>query len=306
VAVRRRLPMRLATLLASLCVLSDAATLVRKRDVLGVPVLGASPPPSTTNSTAGTDSPGSKKEEKSDASMTPLWVGLPRRKQNRQSGLLSPEQRELAEFLRQRGFDRYATVEYVMKLHSEVSVDSLADIAKIFETDDYRSVGMAIRDAATIQRAAILELLKRFLASVPPLGDAPMGVYEKYAQTLAYAGYQEVEDVADLDEEDAPEFGMTAADVVHLVKYANAEESRTAISRLLSKHRAANGMLAYGSLAEVSDITDAFVKAGVTTIERLGRLQKPVPGIDDATLRDLQHDPVVVNELSRLRYRSEL
>jgi len=34
------------------------------------------------------------------------------------------------------------------------------------------------------------------------------------------------------------------------------------ISRLLSKHRAANGMLAYGSLAEVSDITNAFVKAG--------------------------------------------
>ena len=72
-----------------------------------------------------------------------------------------------------------------------------------------------------IQKLARREMLKRFLASVPLPSGASADLFSQHLEALITAGYDEPDDVADLEEDEAERMGISLEHVKILVAYAD-------------------------------------------------------------------------------------
>merc|ERR1719329_1218159 len=63
------------------------------------------------------------------------------------------DQAELIEFLREIGFGKYASNEYIEKLDDELAYDSIEDMTHLVADDEYSEIGMDREDALQIQKA---------------------------------------------------------------------------------------------------------------------------------------------------------
>lgn len=205
------------------------------------------------------------------------------------------EQAELIDFLRVNGFGKYAGKEFIEKLDDELAYDSIEDMTHLVADDDYNEIGMPRDDAMQIQKLARREMLKRFLASVPlPQGEA-VGLYGKHLDALITAGYDEPDDVADLEEDEAERMGISLDHVKILVNYAEEYETRLLLHVILTTLVDANGQTPYSSEAVWRPIVDALVKAGVRSLADVAQLTSAdVSGFSTEDLVALQNDPRVL------------
>lgn len=161
--------------------------------------------------------------------------------------------------------------------------------------DDYTEIDMPREDALQIQKLARREMLKRFLASVPLPEGGPPGLFDKHLEALITAGYDEPDDVADLEEDEAERMGITLDHAKILVGYAEEYETRLLLHIILTTHVDASGGTIFSSEAVWRPIVDALVKAGARTLEDVAQLTSAdVPGIDTEHLVALQNDPRVI------------
>merc|ERR1711988_1899373 len=204
------------------------------------------------------------------------------------------EQAELVEFLRANGFGKYASKDYIARLDDELAYDSIEDMTHLVADDDYTEIDMPREDALQIQKLARREMLKRFLASVPLPEGGPPGLFDKHLEALIAAGYDEPDDVADLEEDEAERMGITLDHAKILTKYAEEYESRLLLHIIVTTLTNAAGATPYSSEAAWRPLVDALVKAGVRSLSDLVQLTSAgVPGIATEDLVALQNDPRV-------------
>jgi len=210
------------------------------------------------------------------------------------SAFADAELAELIDFLRSNGFGKYASKDYIEKLDDELAYDSIEDMTHLVADDDYREIDMSFDDAMQIQKLARREMLKRFLASVPlPAGEAP-GLFGKHLDALMAAGYDEPDDVADLEEDEAERMGITLDHVKVLVNYAEEYETRLLLHVILTTLVDANGRTPYAAEAAWRPVVDSLVKAGVRSLTDVAQLASAdVAGLATADLVALQADPRV-------------
>lgn len=142
------------------------------------------------------------------------------------SSLADAEQAELIEFLRANGFGKYAGKDFIEKLDEELAYDSIEDMTTLVADDDYKEIGMPHDDAVQIQKLARREMLKRFLASVPVPKGEESGLFSQHHESLITAGYDEPDDVADLEEDEAERMGISLEHAKILTTYAEEYEAR--------------------------------------------------------------------------------
>lgn len=206
------------------------------------------------------------------------------------------EQAELAEWLTGLGYAKYASKEFIGKLDEELAADSISDMVDLMDDDEYAEVGMRKEDAEAISKAATREMLKRFLASVPAAPGSPAGTYAPYLDKLLAANYDDPDDIADLEEDEGVQIGLTSEQVAHLVTWADEFEGRETLRFLLTTYRPPDaGPNPFAADAVWKPMMESLVKAGVRSIVDLGRLSAAdVPAVKAEDMAKLLSDPRVV------------
>jgi len=199
------------------------------------------------------------------------------------------DQKELIAFLKAEGFGKYATKEYIAKMDDVLAHDSIEDMTHLVADDEYSEIGMEREDALHIQKAARREMLKRFLASVPLPEGKPADFYQQHLDALIKAGYDEPDDVADLDEEEAQGLGIDAEHINILVNYAEEYETRELLQVILVTLVDAKGATPYSAESAWRPIVDALVKAGIRSLNEVSQ-RESVPGVPQEDLHRLQND----------------
>ena len=87
-----------------------------------------------------------------------------------------------------------------------------------------------------IKSSAKREMLKRFLAQVPLPPGKEANFYGQHLDALIKAGYDEPDDVADLEEDEATLIGIPAEHLKGLVNYAEEYETRELLHIILVTH----------------------------------------------------------------------
>ena len=201
---------------------------------------------------------------------------------------------DLIEFLRSNGFGKYAGKDFIDKLDEDLAYDSIEDMTHLVSDDDYIELGMPHDEAMQIQKLARREMLKRFLASVPLPSGETSGLFAKHLDALIIAGYDEPDDVADLEEDEAERMGISLEHARILVTYAEEYETRLLLHVILTTHTDPNGGMPYSSEVAWRPLINALVKAGVRSLADVGQLSQGVPGVSHDDLVALQNDPRVL------------
>jgi len=210
------------------------------------------------------------------------------------------DQVAMAAFLTAQGFAKYATKEFVARMDEELDCDSIEDLAMLHEDEEYGELGISTEDAEKIGKAAQKELVRRFLAAVPLPNGTLTGEYEKFLTVLWDAGFEEVDDVEDLEAEEAKELGMTAEEAQHLADKADEWGAKDIFVGLLYMFEEADGTRPFREESARSPVLDALLKARLRTLEDLGRAAATdVPGISAVDLAKLQASPRVLETLRK-------
>lgn len=216
--------------------------------------------------------------------------------------LADAEQAELVAFLKKHGFEKYASDEFIEILDEELAYDSIEDMTHLVADEDYNEVDMPLEDAEKIQAAARREMMRRFLASVPlPItSEDSSEVYVKHLDPLIAAGFDEPDNVAELQEDEAVKMGIAKESVKILTTYAEEYETRLLLHVVLTTHLDASGHKPYSSEAAWRPFVDALVKAGVRSLSDLAQLTSAdVPSIATKDLVALQNDPRVLQHTAK-------
>ena len=210
------------------------------------------------------------------------------------------EQEELVQFLTDLGYAKYATKEFIEKLDDELACDSIEDLTYLIEDDDYRDIGMDKADAEFIENAARKEILRRFLLSVPVPQGEPSDVFVKLLDRLIEAGYEEPDDVADLEEDESDEVGIKKEHIKILVKYADEYEGRELYRALLTTYQpvTADAVNPFASESVWRPLMEKLVAAGLRTLDDVGSATE-VPGVSAADLSLLRNDPRVQAHMTK-------
>lgn len=203
---------------------------------------------------------------------------------------LDPEQLELQEFLKEIGFPQYASTEFINELDDELAYDCIEDLTHIIADDEYDDLDITREEAMTMQDKARRRLLQEFLASVPvPEGEAA-DLYAKQLDVLIEDGYDEPDDVADLDFDEAKELlGLDQDHAAILINHADEYEARALLQLIIETHKDAAGVKPFASEATWRPMVETLVKAGVRTLADLAKLVA-VPGLAAEDLARLQSD----------------
>lgn len=188
------------------------------------------------------------------------------------NALADAEQAELIEFLKMYGFGKYAGKEFIEKLDDELAYDSIEDMTHLVADDDYNEIGMPFDEAMEIQKLARREMLKRFLKSVPMPAGAAAELFEQHLDALIAAGYDEPDDVADLEEDEAARMGIKSEHMRILTTYAEEYETRLLLHDIITTHTDDAGTMPYSTEAAWRPLVDAFVKGGVRSLTDLAQL----------------------------------
>lgn len=203
------------------------------------------------------------------------------------------DQAELIAFLKENGFGKYATPAYIAKLDDVLAYDSIEDCTHLVADDEYSEIDMDRDDALQIQKAARREMLKRFLAAVPLPPGKEANFYGQHLDALIRAGYDEPDDVADLEEDEATLIGIPAEHLKTLVNYAEEYEMRELLHIIIVTHTDHKGATPYTNEATWRPMVEALVKAGVRSLGDIA-LKSDVPGLSSEDLQRIQNDPRVL------------
>ena len=210
------------------------------------------------------------------------------------------EQAELVDFLRANGFGKYAHKDYIEKLDEELAYDAIEDMTHLVADNDYLEINMPHDDAVQIQRLARYEMLKRFLSSVPLPKDAEPKLFTQHLDALIAAGYDEPDDVADLEEEESEAMGISQEHARILTTYAEEYETRLLLHVIITTLTDASGGLPYASEAKWRPMVDALIKVGVRSLKDvLDLTSAAVSGIAKDDLVALQNDPRVLRHAQK-------
>jgi len=209
------------------------------------------------------------------------------------------ERTEVARWLTQLGYSQYATPEFLDKLDDELAIETIEDLVTIAEEDDYKSLGISAEDAQKIGSAATREVMTRFLETVPG-SDGKTGGYLQYLDKFIEQGYTEVDDVADLDEEDAPQLGMSIEDMKVLVDKAEIWEARATFIDIMLGAKVGDEPNPFGDRNAVKAYTEDLIKIGARSLHDLARLDpKKVDVMPAALLHTLMNQPAVLGTLNK-------
>lgn len=206
------------------------------------------------------------------------------------------EQLEMIEFLKTSGYSQYTTPEYVAKLDDDLAYDSIEDLCHLVEDEDYDEIKMPREDAEVIQRLARKEILKRFLLGVPLPEGAPSDTFAQQLENLMAAGYDEPEDVADLEEDEAKGMGIQGEFFTILTTFAEEYDARELLHIILvSLVVKETGATPYAEENVWRPMVDALVKAGVRSLADIAQLTPAeVPTLDKEDLQRLKSDERVL------------
>ena len=112
---------------------------------------------------------------------------------------------------------------------------------------------------------------------------------------LYAAGYEEPEDLEDIEEEEASELGLTLAEVKILASRAEEHEARELMTTMLVTYRDSDGTNPFKDEEVWRPMVEALVAAGCETLQDVGHLSSgEVTGLSDENLAKLQGDPRVL------------
>jgi len=143
------------------------------------------------------------------------------------------DEEELAEWLSSLGYTQYASPEFIAKLDDVLAYDSIEDFASIFEDEEYDEIGIPKEEAQKLEQAAKREMLGRFLAAIPVLEGSEAGMYVKHVDALLDAGFDDPEDVEDLEEGQGEKMGLTKEEVALFIRRASEHETRGVFHSIL-------------------------------------------------------------------------
>lgn len=211
------------------------------------------------------------------------------------SAVADAEQAELIAFLRSNGFGKYAHKDFIARLDDELAYDSIEDMTHLVADDDYREIDMPHGEAMEIQKLARREMLKRFLASVPLPSGAASDLYSQHLDALIAAGYDEPDDVADLEDDEAKRMDISLEHYRILTGYAEEYETRLLLHVILTTHTDSAGDTPFSSEPVWRPFVDSLVKAGVRSLADLVQLTAAnVPTVAKEDLAAVQNDPRVL------------
>ena len=214
---------------------------------------------------------------------------------------LDEDQMALAEWFKLHGYSQYASKEFITKLDEVIAYDSIEDLTHLVADNEYGEVDIPEDDALKIQNLARREMLKVFLARVPVPNGAPSDLYSKHLDPLIQAGYDEPDDVADLDEDEATEMmGLKPEHTQILVTYAEEYEARELLHIIVMTHVDKKTDKTYYTSDMAEPIIETLVKAGVRSLTDLALLSHDtVPALAKEDLVRLQADPRVVKYMHK-------
>ena len=212
---------------------------------------------------------------------------------------IDADQQELMEWLQANGFAEFASKEWIDRFDEDLAYDSIEDLTHLVADDDYTELGIEKPVALKLQEAARKHMLKRFLAAVPlPPGAAP-GFFDHLLEPLIAAGYDEPDDVADLEEDEAVGLGVKKEHHKALTSYADEYEARELMHVILVTYQAAEEQPnPFADEAVWRPIVNALVKAGVRSLADVSQLSSP-EGITKEHLTLLKNDPRVLQHASK-------
>ena len=141
-------------------------------------------------------------------------------------------------------------------------------------------------------------MLKRFLQKVPLPEGKPADFYLKHLDGLIKAGYDEPDDVADLEADEAQTIGIEVDHLKSLVAYADEYDTRELLHIILVTLVDSEGAMPYTEEAKWRPIVDALLKAGVRTLEDVAA-KIEVPGLAAADLTRLHNDRRVLQHAQK-------
>jgi len=210
------------------------------------------------------------------------------------------EHAELVKFLVDLGYAQYATPEFARKME-ELGLDSIEDLPHLIDDDadeePWEELAMPEKHAEKIQEAALKELMRRFLAATPG------GSMEQHLENLIDYDHTEIEDLEDLDEDDAEDLGLSMKEIDVLVHWAELHVARTVVTDLLRMYRdrsQPSSEFPFRDAAVYKPLLEAILDAGVTELEDVAHLKSgQVVGLSDADLVKLQSDPRVLETVNK-------
>ena len=128
---------------------------------------------------------------------------------------------DVSELLTAAGFPQFATPTFLGQLYDTLGYSTVADLALIYEdalgsSDDFQELGIRQEDAATIQRAAKVQLVARCIEKLW-LDDGAKTVpddrtADNLAKQLYAAGYEEPESLRWIERKEALQLGLTESE----------------------------------------------------------------------------------------------
>jgi len=194
--------------------------------------------------------------------------------------------RELISWLKTHGHEQFTTPEWLEKFDEE-GLDSVEDFAHIVSDEDYEELGIEKAKALEMQEGARKYMLEVFLLSVPVPDGKPSDVFVKLLQPLIKAGYDEPDDVADLDEEEGVELGIDKTLFKILVLRAEEYDMRELLDTILSSFDAVPNPFAGENV--MRPLIDSIMKTGVRSLADVMELQ-PSEGVSKEHLALIKSD----------------
>jgi len=177
-----------------------------------------------------------------------------------------------------------------------LAYDSIEDMTHLVADGDHVELGIDKEEAVKIQAAARKHLMTQFLQTVPLPDGATKDVFTKLLEPLIAAGYDEPDDVADVEMDEAEGLGIEQAHYRTLVTYAEEYETRELLQLILVTFEPI-GMLKgaenpFARPEVYKPIIEVMVKFGVRNLSDVTNLY-PMEGLSKEHLALLKADPRV-------------
>uniref|UniRef100_A0A7S2CZE0 SAM domain-containing protein n=1 Tax=Haptolina brevifila TaxID=156173 RepID=A0A7S2CZE0_9EUKA len=215
------------------------------------------------------------------------------KKPSHNSDKFDEDQAKLMEFLTEIGFAKYATEEWLERFDEDLAYDSIEDMAHLVADEDFAELKIDKEDAIKIQYEARKHIVAHFLSSVPvPAGAAP-DTFTKLLEPLIAAGYDEPDDIADIELDEIEGLGIEKAHHQTIVTFAEEFETRELLELILVTYEPKEGTVNPFASSEVwKPLVEVMVKFGVRNLSDVSNLS-PMEGLTREHLELLKNDPRV-------------
>lgn len=204
---------------------------------------------------------------------------------------------DVASFLRENGFEKYARSDILDVFEAELAIDRISDLRMLIKSRSHVSAGIPRGDAQMIADAARRYVMKTFLASMPiPRGSKPT-VFTALLDQLFEEDFEDVEDLSDMEADDMQELGLNQVEADLLRARSTDFHAKQMITELLQTFQE-NGSFPFREEAVLMPLVSALVEAGVESLEDLEELElndiAPEGILSAADLRRLKNDPRIL------------